>query len=71
MTGPGTVPPNVQPWYVTPFAISIVASLIGMRNSLIVGVDSRRETRVVGWRRGADNLVEVDSLYDARHDVLR
>src|SRR5207253_11168189 len=32
-TGPGTVPPNVQLLYVTPFAISTVASRIGIRNS--------------------------------------
>src|SRR5437660_9814424 len=33
ITGPGTVPPNVQLLYVTPFAISTVASRIGIRNS--------------------------------------
>src|SRR2546429_5124930 len=32
-TGPGTVPPNVQLLYVTPLAISTVASRIGMRRS--------------------------------------
>ena len=35
-TGPGTVPPNVQPLYVTPGATSTVASRMGMRNSLTV-----------------------------------
>src|SRR5438876_3906701 len=32
-TGPGTVPPNVQLLYVTPLAISTVASRIGIRKS--------------------------------------
>src|SRR5690242_8937372 len=40
MTGPGTVPPNVHPWYITPFAISMVASLIGIRNAFTPAADA-------------------------------
>src|SRR2546430_16816716 len=39
-TGPGTVPPNVQLLYVTPFAISTVASRMGMRNSFTAAVEA-------------------------------
>src|SRR5437016_6839504 len=43
ITGPGTVPPNVQLLYVTPLAISTVASRIGMRNSFTGAAEARSE----------------------------
>src|SRR5205814_6764197 len=55
-TGPGTVPPNVQLLYVTPFAISTVVSRIGMRNSFTAAVEAglRRASYTGFVARGVD-----------------
>lgn len=62
IVGPGTVPPKVQPSYVTPLAISIVSCVTGMTNSRMraseAGASAASNAGVVAVRV----VVEVDPL---------